>query len=77
MCLGIVGKIDGQNIIPDIPDMLRVINRKQHLHAPVDIAWHQIRTAEVNLLLAAILKVIDAAVFQKTAYHTDDADVIT
>lgn len=75
--LCVVGKIDGQDIIPNIPYLLGVFDWKHHLHPSVDIPRHQIRTAEINLFVAAILKIIDSAVLQKTAYHADDADVVT
>ena len=42
----------------------------------IDIARHQVGAADVDLLLAAVVEVVNAAVFQKTPHDADHFDVI-
>ena len=44
-----------------------VLNGKERLHPAVDIPRHQVGRPEIDLLLAAIAEIVDAAVLQKTA----------
>src|ERR1019366_3279487 len=65
-----------QHGVAQTRDNRAVDDRKQELHAAVQIARHQIRAADVNLFLSAVLKVVDTAVFQEAADHASDGDVV-
>src|SRR5271163_1731089 len=51
-----------------------ILERENHLHAFVKIARHPVGAAEKHFRLAAIFKIVDAAVFEKAADDTAHAD---
>src|SRR5262249_20473168 len=53
-----------------------ILQREDDLHALVQVAWHPIGAPEIDLLLSAVGKVIDAAVLQKAPHDTADPNVI-
>ena len=65
-----------QNRIPQAPHNPWIQNRKQDLHAPVEIARHQIRAAHVNFFVPAVLEIVQAAVFEKPPDNARDRDVL-
>src|SRR5450432_3501385 len=65
-----VGEICRKDFRADALAKVRILHGKEDLHAFVEIAWHPVCAAKIDFRLAAIFKVKDAAVFQKTA---DDA----
>src|ERR1700722_2711542 len=64
-----------ENAIPQPPDDPRIQDRKQNLYAPVEVARHQIRAAHIHLFCAAVLEVIQAAVFKKPPDNADHPNV--
>ncbi|MPM81109.1 hypothetical protein SDC9_128161 [bioreactor metagenome] len=52
-----------------------IFNGEDCFYTPVQIAAHQVGTAQVDLLMAVIFKVKDATVFQKPPNHAHHADV--
>ncbi len=53
-----------------------VLKRKQDFHALVQIARHPVGAAEVDLRLAAVLEVKDAAVLEEPAHDAAHADAV-
>src|SRR5436309_10694201 len=68
--LHIVAQVRGEHDILQITLGLRIIDRRHNLYAAIKIAMHPVRAAYENLFVAAVGKVIDAAVLKKA---TDDA----
>src|ERR1019366_6665498 len=75
-CLHIVGEVCGQNLMHHAVAQQRVLEREQDFHALVQIAMHPIGATEVDFRLAAVLKVIDAAVLEEPAHDTAHADTV-
>src|SRR5207247_6967646 len=44
---------------------------------PIKITGHPIRAGEINVRLAGVFKIVNAAVLEKTSDDTDDANVFT
>src|SRR5215471_16490185 len=63
--LDIVAQMQAKNIADD--DLSEVWNRyrKQQFDPPVKVAWHEIRTAEKDLLISAITEIIDPGMLQE------------
>ncbi len=55
-----------------------VIHRRQHLHPVIEIALHQVRAADQQLVVAgpAVGKVVDAAVLQEAPDQAHHADIL-
>ena len=49
-CLYGVGQIDRQHLIPNAGDHFRILHRKEHFDAMVDVPGHEVRTADVDFL---------------------------
>src|SRR5579863_4272235 len=65
-----VGEVRRQNLVADTLAEMRLLERKHRFNAFVEIARHPIGAAEIQLGLAAVLEVIDAAVFQESPDDT-------
>src|SRR4051794_5660551 len=63
---GVVFQVFGKNTIAYPADEASVFHRKQYLDTPVEVARHQVRAARKYELIAAVLEVINAAVFQES-----------
>ena len=60
-CLRGVGKHDLKNALFQLLAQNRVGNRGHDFHAPIQIAAHPVRAADVNLLVAAVVEIENAA----------------
>ena len=69
----IVGKLDLQNM-HDLFFELFIFHWKQDLHPFVEVPWHPVRTAHIDLRISVIFKIIDPGVLQEGAYDGTDAD---
>src|SRR5580658_11009679 len=67
---GFVAKVLLQNFVAQAADELRAGHGKQGFHAAVQIPRHKVRAAHINLLVASVVEVIDAAVLEKAAENT-------
>jgi hypothetical protein len=52
----------------------RLLDRRDRLDAPVEVARHPVGRADVDLLLAAVEKVVRPTVLQEPAHDADHAD---
>jgi hypothetical protein len=71
-----VGKVDGKHLVVDKADQCGVLHRKGHLYSTIKVAGHHVRAAEVNLFVASIAKIENAAMLQEAAHDTRNLDVI-
>src|SRR5580692_4459193 len=69
-----IGQISGQNLRANALAKLRILHRKDHLDAFVEIALHPVGAAKIKFGLAAVFEKIDAAVLQKSANDTAHAN---
>src|ERR1035438_1176406 len=75
-CLRGVVQINFENLVLDLTNQRRVFQGKQHLHATVEVAWHQVGAAQVDFFFAAVTEIIDAAVLQEAADNADHLNVL-
>src|SRR2546429_2827673 len=75
MRVGRVTAVDSQDV-QQVFAQLRVLDRKERLHAPVEIARHQVRTAHVQLFCPRIGKIKDAAVLEEAPDQRGHADAL-
>jgi len=69
----------GEVQVEDLAQLLlqaRVLDRRQHLDAALEVALHAVRRADVVLGRAGVAEVVDARVLQKPADDADHADVL-
>ena len=59
-----------------VADHGRLADGRQHFHTMVDVAGHQVGTADIDLFLAAVAEIVDPAVLQKAADDAGDFDVV-
>src|SRR5262249_1188353 len=69
-CLRVVHEINCQDRLPQVPFEPRVLDGKEHLDAPIQIAIHQIGAPQVNLLRTTVGEVVDPAMLKESP---DDA----
>src|SRR5205085_2750895 len=53
---------------------LRVVDRDDGFHAPIEVAFHEVRRADVPLLRTAVGKPEDARVLEELAHDGPNAD---
>src|SRR6185437_15250828 len=63
-----------QNSVAQAADQALILNRKQNLHPAIQISRHQVGAARVDKLVATVVEVVNAAVFQKTSKNASDAN---
>src|SRR5438876_106409 len=66
-----------EQLLQDNRTQNRVLNRKQRLNAPIQVALHQVCASQVDLLVSPVAKVENPAMLQETPYKASDADVLT
>src|SRR5579871_3113050 len=59
--LAIVCKEEAQNVVSEDPAIFRLLDRHDHFDTPVEVARHPVGAADIDLPLAIILKIEDAA----------------
>ncbi len=69
-----IREIGRENFIADALAERGIFEGENHFDAFVEIAGHPIGAAEKHLRLAAIFKIVDAAVFEKAADDAAHAD---
>src|SRR5262249_27764394 len=76
-CLDIIAQVQAENIADD--DLSEVWNRhgKQQFDPTVEVAWHEIRTAEKDLLVSAIAEIIDPCMLQEAPNYGRHRDGLT
>ena len=57
------------------PD-LRVADREEDLHAPVEITGHEVGTAKIHFLVSAVPEIIDPGVFEESPDYRGDPDIL-
>src|SRR5215467_6371362 len=67
--LDIIAQVQAENIAHN--DLSEVWNchGKQQFDPTVEVAWHEIRTAEKDLLVSAIAKIIDPGMLQEASNY--------
>ena len=73
--LYIVAQVGGQKIVFQVLFQLRVGDRRYYLDPAVQIARHPIRAAHIDLVVTAVSKIIDPAMFEQTADDAADLDI--
>src|SRR6266581_385504 len=66
-----------EQLLQDNRTQHRVLDRKQRLNAPIQVALHQVCAPQVDLLVSPVAKVKNPAMLQETPYKASDADVLT
>src|SRR5215216_4455177 len=74
--VGGIPPIGRDDLVSDLRCPTPIFNGEDHFDSPVKIALHQVGTAKINLVLATVAEVIDAAMLQEAANQTDHADVL-
>src|SRR5947207_12075219 len=64
-----------QNIVHHFFARSGRIDGESNFDPPIKITGHPIRAGEVNVRLAGVFKIVNAAVLEKTSDDTDDANV--
>ena len=72
----VVGQIHFEDLMPDPLHQARALHGKHDLDPVVEIAQHQIRTAQEDLFAASIAEVIDARMLQESADHAGNPDAV-
>src|SRR5215472_10158844 len=70
----VVCEIGRQNLLRDALAQGWILQREEHLDTLIQIARHPVRAAQINLRLAAVLEIKDAAVLQEAAYDAAHAN---
>src|SRR6266849_5462636 len=66
-----------EQLLQDNRTQRRVLDGKQRLNAPIQVALHQVGAPQVDLLVSPVAKVENPAMLQETPYKASDADVLT
>src|SRR5216110_2862747 len=53
------------------------IDGESNFDPPIEITRHPIRAGEINVGLAGVFKIINAAMLEKASHDADDANVVT
>jgi hypothetical protein len=64
------------DVIPDCVPQFGVLDGKQDFDPPIQIARHEIRAAEEDLLVTTVAEVVDPRVLQKPADYRGHGDVL-
>src|SRR2546421_6661240 len=71
-----IGQVRLEHMIANDFTQNRVFNGEERLNAAIEVALHHIRASKVNLLVAIIAKVENAAVFQEAPHLSLDMNVL-
>ena len=74
--LYIVVEVERQHFVAQVPHYPVVFDGKEHFNPAIKVARHQIGATRENQFLAAVVEVIEPAVFQEAADDANDADVL-
>src|SRR5262249_34254707 len=69
-----VREIRGEHFVADALAQLRILNGEKNFDTGVKITLHPVRAAEVEVGVAAVLEIEDAAVLEEAAHHAADPD---
>ena len=72
----IIAQLHLQHRLANVGSDRLLFDREDNLDAAVQVARHQIGTAQVHFRITAVLKVVDAAVLQEAPDNADHADVL-
>src|SRR4051812_46856512 len=72
----VVGQIQVEDLVADAVREPAIRDRHHHFDAAIEVARHQVRAADVDLLVAAVAEVPDPAVLEEAADDAADADAI-
>src|SRR5208283_6228817 len=73
---GLVFEVRTEDFVTDHANQVFVLHREVHLNSPIQIAGHEVRTAEIDLVLSAVAVVEDPAVLKEATYDAGDMDVL-
>src|SRR5262245_14912267 len=71
-----VAKLDGEEAVAHLGVQRRICQREHDLDTMIQVARHQVRAAEIDLLLTAVAEVVDTAVLQKPPDDADHTDAL-
>ena len=54
----------------------RVVDREQYLNPAVQVPWHKISAAEKNLLISAIVEIVDPCVLEEPAHNRAYGNIV-
>src|SRR5215210_3616087 len=74
--VGGIPEIGRDDLVSDLRCPTPILDREDHLDPPIKIAFHQVRAAQADFILAAVSEIVDTAVLEEAADHTDHADVV-
>src|SRR6185369_10650353 len=75
-CLGVVSEVSVKQDVSQVALRLRVGNRRHYFDAMLQISRHQVGTADVDLLVAAVREPEDTAVLEKTTHDSAHAYIL-
>src|SRR5262245_8301576 len=70
----VVAQVGVEDDIPQLAGDAGVTDAAQRFDAPIEIALHQVRAADVECGIAAVLEVIESRMFEEPADDRSDAD---
>ena len=73
--LDVIVQKTGKHFVDDLVAQRRIFHRERHFDAPEKISRHPIGAGEEDLWAAGIFKIINPAVFEKSADDADDANI--
>src|SRR5208283_2562063 len=74
--LGLLLHVGAQDVVFQHANQSLALYREQHLDAAIQVAWHQVGAAEVDLLVAAVAEVKNAAVLEEATHDAGYLDVV-
>src|SRR5262245_45886248 len=74
--LAIVCEIGGENLVTQVLNQFRALDREQRFNTVVQIARHEVGAAQVNFLLAAVAKIENAAVLEESSDNAHHANIL-
>src|SRR5271166_2812990 len=74
-CFGLLSQIGLKDLIADQLNQGLVLHREVHLDSPIQVAWHEVRAAEIHLLFPTVVEIKDAAMLEEPPYYAGDLDI--
>ena len=61
--------------MPQMMNVILILDREDNFNTMIEITGHQVCAAEINIFLAVIMKIKQAAVFKVTPNNADDTNI--
>src|SRR5262245_25240982 len=71
-----IAELDAQDAVAHLRPQRWIVEREDDLDTPIQVTRHQVGTAQVDLLIAAVAEVVGAAVLQEAPDDADHPDTL-